>query len=71
MLTGRRLKLQTCTLAAGENPGGKRVAVSIPAGSVVKVLSGPNEEDRMVKVLFEGRALVMFTIDLLRRGIEV
>jgi hypothetical protein len=70
MLTGRRFKLETTTLVIGE-ANGKRVAVEIPAGGVVKVVAGPRDGDRMIDVLWKGRTLVMFAIDLELRGTEV
>lgn len=71
MLTGRRFRIDTPTLAVKEGPGGKRVAVTIPAGAIVKVISGPTDGDRIVDVLWEGQAIEMFTIDLQRRGVEL
>jgi hypothetical protein len=72
MLTGRRFKLETTTLVIGE-ANGKRVAVEIPAGGVVQgsCCAPPRDGDRMIDVLWEGRTLVMFAIDLERRGTEV
>jgi hypothetical protein len=70
MLTGRRFKLERSTLSIGEVDG-KRVAVTIPAGNTVKVIAGPRDGDRMIDVLWEGRMLVMFAIDLKQRGIEL
>ena len=45
------------------------MAIEIPAG--VKVVAGPRDGDRMIDVPWEGGTLVMFAIDLERRGIEV
>ena len=70
MLTGRRFKLETSTLSIGEVDG-KCVAVTIPAGNTVKVVAGPRDGDRMIDILWEGRILVMFAIDLKQRGIEL
>jgi hypothetical protein len=71
MLTGKhfRLKVQTLGLAL---IGDKRVAVPIPAGSIVVVASGPRPHDmRMIDVLWEGQSLVMFAEDVQKRGEEV
>ena len=71
MLTGKEYKLQKPTLAL-EVIGGKRYTVTIPDGAVLKVLSGPTGAgDRMVDVLFEGRTVVMFAIDVKDRGTEI
>ena len=71
MLTGKRFKLTTPTLAI-DNVDGKRFAVTVPAGSIVKVISGPNsDDDRMVDVLWECRVVVMFAVDVNARGAEV
>jgi len=69
-LTGKCFKLETTTLVIGE-ANGKHVAVEIPAGGVVKVVVCPRDEEGMIDVLWEGRPLVMFAIDLERRGTEV
>jgi hypothetical protein len=71
VLTGKhfRLKVQTLGLALIEE---KRIAVPIPAGSMVVVTGGPRSTDmRMVDVLWEGQALAMFAEDVQKRGEEV
>jgi hypothetical protein len=70
MLTGRRFKLATATLAANDL-NGKLALTTIPAGDIVKVVAGPSDQAKMVEVLWEGRTFVMFAIDLQRRGTEV
>ena len=50
MLTGRRFKLEHPTMAI-DFVDGKRVMVTVPAGAVIKVVSGPTSEgDRLVDV---------------------
>ena len=49
MLTGKRFKLNAATVAIG-TVDGKHVAAVVPAGSVIKVASGPTHGDRMVDV---------------------
>jgi hypothetical protein len=71
MLEGRRVKLQSPTLAIGEDESGKRIAVTIPGGSLLKIVSEPHNGNRMVDVLLDGRALVMFAADLRQRGVEI
>jgi hypothetical protein len=71
MLTGRRFKIANPTMAL-DVLDGQRVAVIIPAGATVKVVSGPtSESDRLVDVLWDGRTVAMFAFDLTVRGTEV
>jgi len=63
----RRFKLEQTTLAIGDL-NGKRVAVRIPAGDVVKLVSTPSPWNKMVDVLWEGRIVAMYAIDLRLRG---
>ena len=71
MLTGRRFILGTATVAL-EEVAGKRVAFTVPQGSLIEVISGPkNEDDRMVDVRWEGRVIVMFAVDVNVRGTEI
>jgi hypothetical protein len=41
----------------------------VPATSIVEILSAP-DEDRLIEVLWEGRRMLMFAIDLEERGLE-
>jgi hypothetical protein len=70
MLTGKRFELRTPTMAI-DAIDGKRVAITIPAGTTIKVVSGAREGDRMLDVLWEGRTYVMFATDVTDRGIDV
>jgi hypothetical protein len=70
MWTGRRFKLRTASIGI-ETSEGKRIAVPVPANTVLKVISGPTEGDRMVDVMTDGKVLVMFVIDLKERGDEI
>jgi len=67
MLTGKRFKLKTSTVAVD----GNRVAVTIPAAHIVEVISGPSDSDQTINVLWNGQAVVMFGIDLRQRGEEI
>ena len=69
MWTGKRFTLRAPTLAV-DNVSEKPQAVTIPAGTTVRVVSGPRNGDRLVDVVWEERALTMFTIDLKQRGDE-
>jgi hypothetical protein len=71
VLTGRRFKLERPTLAI-DGVNGKRQSSYVPAGAIVKIVSGPtSESDRMVDVLWDGKVVTMFAIDVNVRGTEV
>ena len=70
MLTGKRFELCRPTIAI-DTVEGKRLAVTVPAGVIIKVVSGPRHGDRMVDVLWEGRLVVMFEVDVNVRGAEI
>jgi hypothetical protein len=72
MLTGRSFTLATSTLAI-DTVNGRRTAVTISAGDVVKILAVPGHggQKRMVDVLWRGRTVAMFTSDVKERGTEI
>ena len=70
MLTGKRFKLRKSTLAF-DVIDAKRSAVTIPDGAIIAVAAGPTDGDGMVDILWEGRTVVMFTIDLNVHGAEI
>jgi hypothetical protein len=70
MLTGTRFKLRTSSLAI-ETVNGQRIAVTVPAEAIIKVVSGPCDGGQLVDVLWEGRIVVMFGIDLDLHGTEI
>jgi hypothetical protein len=71
MLSGKRFRLKEETIAI-KTIGGKRVAIQVPAGSVVTVKSGPRPDDtRMVDVYWDGGTVVMFADDIQKRGEQV
>jgi hypothetical protein len=70
MLTGQRFKLRKSALAI-EIVNGMRIRVTIPARTILKVISGPIDGDQMVEVLWEGRRVSMFAVDLITRGTEI
>lgn len=68
MYSGKQIRLKRTTLSI-ETVRDERLLVMVPTGSVVIVVGGPLPHDRrMVDVLWDGRALVMFAIDLQVRG---
>jgi hypothetical protein len=67
MLTGKRFQLLAETL--GVEAGNHRVAVRVPAGETITVLSGPRPDDkRLVDVRWGNKKLVMFYEDVQKRG---
>ena len=70
MLTGKRFRIATETLAVTQSSVGRRTTVTIPAGEIVKVVSGPSGEG-LVDVLWNGQIFDMFEIDLQLRGEEL
>lgn len=48
--------------------GGKRLPVTVPAGSRVRVLEGPMDGTRLVEVDWDGDIVLMFTEDLRNHG---
>ena len=71
MLSGKTFQLRNEILAIATEPDGKRV-VTIPAGEIFRVLSGPRADDRrMVDITWKTTALVVFAEDIERRCVEV
>jgi hypothetical protein len=71
MLSGKQFRLTEETIAI-ETVGGKRVALHVPAGSVVTIRSGPRPDDsRMVDVSWDGHRIVMFAGDIQKRGKQI
>lgn len=64
-MVGKRYRLKTPTLAIMNQK--ERLSVMIPLGGVVQVTAGPLDQDRLVDVEWEGKALLMFTADLRER----
>jgi len=74
MLSGQRFRLLRATLGIQTNDGDdqNRVALHVPAGELVTVVSGPRPDDkRMVDVLWHQKKLVMFYEDIQSRGERV
>jgi hypothetical protein len=71
VLTGKKFKLERPTLAI-DGVNGKRQTSFLPAGAIIKVVSGPTSDgDRMVDVLWDGKIFTMFAVDVNVRGNEV
>ena len=71
MFTGKRFRLNAPTLGILSGDG-ERIAVQLPKDAIVEVTSGPRPDDqRMVDVVWEGKALAMFAQDIRDRGDQV
>jgi len=68
VLTGKRFTLDRSTLSI-EMVGGKRTAVEIPAGTIIKVVS--ENGDGILDVLWDGRLASVFLVDVEARGTEI
>ena len=64
-------RLKTPTLGTISSDDGHRVAVTIPQNAIVTVFNGPLDDNRMVDVLWEGKTVMMFALDLRNRGERV
>jgi len=62
-MTGKRFVCRSAIVAL-ETVDGKRVALTVPKGSTLQVISGPIGTDGMVSVLWENRPLTVFPVDL-------
>jgi hypothetical protein len=70
MLSGKRFTLKRSILAI-DMIDGKRTAVSVPEGAIIEVLPGSTDGDVSVEVLWDGRTVVMFVVDVNDRGAEI
>jgi hypothetical protein len=66
MLAGRRFMLKIPTLGVDAH----RIAVMMPIGAVLDVLS-VSVDGKMAQVVWDGRPVAMFAIDLAERGREI
>ena len=69
-MRGQRFRMQTPTLAILSQDG-HRIPVTIPQGATVEVIEGPLDGNRLVDVAWEGKTVMMFTIDLRERGARI
>jgi hypothetical protein len=71
VLTGRRFKLKTPTIAL-DLVDGKRRAITVPAGTVIKVVRGPAADGgKLIDVVWDGHPIIMFACDVSTRGVEL
>ena len=59
--------MKTPTLAILDQDGNK-LPLSLPQGAEVEVPTGPVNENQIIDVVWEGKALMMFAWDLRDRG---
>jgi len=71
MFTGNRYRLTAPILAVSVLNHTKGSSVNIPVGAILEVISGPEDGDGMMDVLWEGRTVAVFSIDLNVRGTEI
>jgi hypothetical protein len=71
VLTGKRFELSKGALAI--EIGSERSCVTIPAGDILAVVSGPDGEGdhRLIIVAWKSRLFAMFAIDLKAYGTEI
>ena len=70
MLTGTLIRLKSSVLGIYSD-GGQRTAVMVPGGAIVKIISGSHTEDRMMDLLWDGRVVAAFAVDIVNRGEDV
>ena len=70
-MIGERYKLHAPTLAIMTTPEGQRIPVTVPKNAIISVTAGPLDGTRLVDVEWDGRTVMMFTVDLRERGARV
>ena len=70
METRTKLRITRATIALDVISGTPTI-VTIPMESILTVLPGFADGDKRVNVLWEGRTVQMFAIDLAMRGVEI
>jgi hypothetical protein len=72
MLSGQLFRLHVETLGIETIDDEDPIAVKVPAGEIIAVISGPRPDDlRMVDVQWRDTKLVMFFEDIQKRGEHV
>lgn len=61
-------RLNEPLLSIYSNDRGRRTAIKVPAGAVIVVTACPLHDARMEDVLWDGKTVRVFTIDLRARG---
>lgn len=73
MLTGKQYALNRATLGLHVSADGHRSPVYLPLGVIVKVTSDPTTmgSEDVVDILWEGKIVTIFLVDLQARGEEI
>lgn len=73
MLTGKRFELKKVALAVEIGTEGTGRWITVPAGAIVEVISGPDgvEDYRLVTVVWDQRLFAVFAIELMACGTEI
>ena len=71
MFTDKRFRLTTPILAVSVEDHIRTSSINIPAGAILEVVSGLTDGDGMMDVLWDGRTVAVFSIDLNVRGTEI
>jgi hypothetical protein len=73
VLTGKRFELKKVALAAEMGTQGTGSWITLPAGAIVEVISGPDgvEDYRLITVVWEQRLFAVFAIELMACGTQI
>ena len=66
-MPGNSYRLTTPTFGIVAEDG-QRIPVTIPRGSVITLVDGPPDGDRLIDVTWEDKTVTMFTQDVRNRG---
>ena len=70
MLSGKKFRLERCTVALDGIDSHHHRMMAIPAGETVEVVSEPTTRGSMVDVLWQGLILTMFAFDVAVLGTD-
>jgi hypothetical protein len=71
MRQGRRYRITTPTMAILTTKDGPRTSLTVPSGAVITVSEDSIDGDRLIDVVWDGKAYLMFTQDLRERATPV
>lgn len=66
----KRYRITEPTIAISQD-GGRGVAHTVSAGSIVELQNGPMDADKLIEVIWNGRTVMMFTQDLRQRSVAI
>ena len=70
MLSGKRFRLKSATLAL-DGMSASRESLTIPAGSVISIIDGPQPDNPLLRVVWQNRWLLMYEQDIRERAEEI